>query len=121
MTLRKEGSDDGFTLSGGVWSNAGSVHYQNLPNFLKEKMPLYGTQDVNTNDANELILTTKTLVYMFRIDAWGPVDLNGWTLKSTGGYLSPHSTGVRMYEKEFESGTYTIDNNSAMYLFDEDY
>lgn len=122
LTLRKEGSDDGLTNTNGrVWSNTGSVHYQNFPTFLRQKMPLYGTQDVNTNDANTLILRRKTMVYMFREDYWNPVDMNGWTLLSTGEYLSLHPNTVRLYSKEMEAGTYTIDNNSAMYLFDEDY
>ena len=123
MTLRTEGKDDKLTHAGGRndWGAGDGVHYQNLPPSLKEKMPLYGTQDVNTNDANTLYLLTKTMGYMFRISGWSPVDMDGWMEVSMGSYLNAHGDDVRLYTREFEAGTYILDNMSAMYLFDPDY
>ena len=119
MTLRQEGPQYKLTNRGGSW-NGGGVYYQNLPTYLRDKMPMYGTQDVNTGDANTLYLPTKTMVYMFRQDNWSAVNMTGWTYGSTGPYLAGYST-VEMYTKTIESGTYTIENLSAMYLFDPDY
>ena len=121
MSLRAERTDDFFTIyNGAIWSNNG-VYYQNLPSELKEKMPLYGTQDINTGDAIWLVLPTKTVAYMFRMDHWAAVDLTGWTEVSIGPYLGGHGNDVRMYTREFDPGSYVLDNNSAMYLFDPDY
>ena len=122
LTLRTEGKDDRlYSGSGDTWGNDDGVYYQNLPEVVKEKMPLYGTQAVNTNDINTLYLPTKTMGYMFRINTWMKVDMNGWTEVSVGPYLSGYNAVVIMYKKEFEAGTYKIDNQSAMYLFDPDY
>ena len=84
---------------------------------LEEKMPLFGTNDVNTGDSNSLYLPTKTIGYMFRPIGWAAVDMTGWTEVSMGAYLGGHGSDIRMYTKEFEPGSYTIDNYSAMYQF----
>ena len=121
MTLRVESSADFFTAhNGGTWGT-NNIYLQNLPVDLKEKMPLFGTNDVNTGDSNSLYLPTKTFAFMFRHTGWQLVDMTGWTEVSMGAYLGGHGSDIRMYTKEFEPGTYTIDNYSAMYLFDPDY
>ena len=121
MTLRAERSDDFFTHGNGQMWGTNNIYLQNLPADLKEKMPLFGTNDVNTGDSNSLYLPTKTIGYMFRPIGWAAVDMTGWTEVSMGAYLGGHGSDIRMYTKEFEPGTYTIDNYSAMYLFDPDY
>ena len=119
LTLRAEDPNDRLTINyGGNWGNK---YYQNFPEMLKEKMPLYGTQDINTNNANTLYLPTKTMGYMLHIIGWEPVGMDGWTEVSMGSYINEYGNEVRLYTREFEAGTYTLDNYSAMYLFDPDY
>ena len=116
LTVRQEGHKYPFTEAGGKpWGN-NSIYYQNLPAYVKDKV---GTQDVNTGSANTLYLPTTTLVYMFRSNDLGPVDLAGWVYDRTGPYLAGLPS-VNIYTKKIESGTYTIDNYSVMYLFDPD-
>ena len=119
LTLRNEGKDDRLTIGGKPWGSGDGVYYQNLPTYLKSKMPLYGTKDVNTGDANTLYLPTDAMVYMLRRDDWAAVDMTGWNYKSSGSYLTVYSPGsIKIYSKKMAAGTYTIDNLSAMYLFD---
>ena len=128
LTLRKEGKSDRLFNAHGAtppttkyWGSGDGVYYQNLPSTLKEKMPLYGNQEVNTKEANNLYLPTKTMVYLFRQPRWSGVDLNGWKYVSTGSYLSLYGNDIQMYTKELAAGNHIIDNMSAMYLFDPDY
>ena len=122
LTARKEGSGDRLTIYGGdSWGSGEGVYYQNLPEFLKETMPLFGTQDVNTGNTNTLKLTKKTKVYLFRLGSWSSVPLDGWTYLGMGSYLARYGSNVKLYTKEMGSGSYEIDNYSALYLFDEDY
>ena len=80
-------------------------------------MPLYGNQDVNTGDRNYVSIPSRCIVYMFRVDKWAHVDLNGWNLVSTGSYLI-HHPGTKIYKKSYDAGSYVLDNFSALYLFD---
>ena len=121
LTLRSENEKDFITIDNGAPWNSNTVYYQNFPNWLKKKMPLYGTKDINTNDANTLYLPTATTAYLFRhrYGGWPNVDVNGWSQVSEGSYLH-YGPNMTLYTKKFEAGTYTIDNNAAMYLFDSD-
>ena len=121
MSLRVESTNDFYTISNGQSWGSNLVYYQNLPTDLKEKMPLYGTQDINTGNANLLYLPTKTYAYMFRKHGWQEVDMTGWTEVSMGSYFGGHGGDIRMYTREYEPGTHIVDNFSAMYLFDPDY
>ena len=87
MTLRAESSADFFTAhNGGTWGT-NNIYLQNLPADLKEKMPLFGTNDVNTGDSNSLYLPTKTIGYMFRPIGWAAVDMTGWTAEEVFQYM----------------------------------
>ena len=118
MTLRTGDPSDAFTINGATWKD-GQVFYTNLPSNLQARFPMYGTHDVNTGQANSLVLQRPMVSFMLRQTGWSSVPLDGWTLISSGNYLGTKYTGIDLYEKTFPSGTYTIDNNSAMYLFDE--
>ena len=89
-------------------------------------MPLKGNPDVDTSNTNTLFLPRETVAYMFRSTYWtrGTVNLYGWTLEREGNYLGPgfvqEKTPIRMYKRTMAPGTYIIDNDSAMYLFDEE-
>ena len=119
MTLRTGDPSDSITIEGGkVWHN-GLVFYTNLPSFIQNRLPMYGTIDINTSDQNILVLKTKMTAYMIRDPSWNAVDLNGWTLLGNGTYLGTQYITTTLYEKIMDKGTYIIDNNSAMYLFSD--
>ena len=81
MTLRTGDSIDSFTMQGKKWRN-GLVFYNNLPTFIQNRLPMYGTSDINTSQENTLVLKTKMNAYMIRASTWnsgiGKVDLDGW-------------------------------------------
>ena len=80
---------------------------------------MLGTSDINTADANFLYLPRRTAVYMLRKDGWRTVDLDGWTFTGDeGNFLGPQVGRIKIYKREYNPGRYTIDNNSALYLFD---
>ena len=119
MTLRTGDPSDSITIEGGkVWHN-GMVFYTNLPPFIQNRLPMYGTIDINTSDQNILVLKTKMTAYMIRVPSWNAVDLNGWSILGNGTYLGPLYITTTLYEKTMDKGTYIIDNNSAMYLFSD--
>jgi len=72
--------------------------------------------DINTSDANIVVLYDPSTVFLIRNDAWNSVDLNGWSSVSAGNYISGEGS-ISLYRRAFAAGSHTIDNNSAMYLF----
>ena len=79
---------------------------------------MYGNVDINTADSIPLVLQRTTVVYMLRVDGWNTVPMDGWIYISEGIYLNGIGV-VKCYKRLMEAGTYKIDNNSAMYLFDK--
>ena len=119
MTLRTGEIDDVFTDRGDVWYN-GSVYYTNIPPSIKSSFPMYGTTDSNTGDSNILNLAKPMVGYMFRHSLWNPVPLGGWEKIGMGSYLGPRNgPRINLYRREFSQGVFIIDNNSAMYLFED--
>ena len=107
--------DQQLTNNSVVWQ--GAYFSRSLPGYLS--FPMFGTRDINTADANFLYLPRRTAVYMLRKDGWRPVDLDGWTFTGDEGlFLGPQVGRVKIYKREYDPGRYTIDNNSALYLFD---
>ena len=105
-------------------------YYQNLPQYLKQMLPLLGTSGIMTSDNHTLYLPDATLVYMIRHDKdWvegnsnGPdlgVDLSGWTYTGDeGNFLGPYNDkDFRIYRKLMQPGIYHgVDDNAALYLF----
>lgn len=101
-----------------IWST-----WQNLPAYLSGTGTL-GTTFINESDSISATLSgfTGTIrAYMLRVTSWNTVDLTGWTLfESNKTYLTAADTigTLNVYYKDFAPGTYTFDNNSAMYIFD---
>jgi hypothetical protein len=101
-----------LTITGAAWET-----YHNLPSYLQG---LWATQDINTSDSLSWTIPA-CKIYLIRDDnEWNAVDTtDGWTLLETSkDYLTGYGAIMSVYEKNFENGTYTFDNNSAMYLFD---
>ena len=93
----------------GIWEK-----YQNLPSYLKG---LLTTTSINDSDAFSITFSHTVLVYLIRQTSWDAVDLTGWTTVESGkNYIT--NTTVSVYSRTFSAGTYTFDNNSAMYMFD---
>ena len=79
---------------------------------------MLGTKDIDTGDANDLYLPTRTTVYMLREDSWTEVDIKGWTLTGdTGNFLGAKAGAIKIYKRDYVPGRYKIDNKSAFYLF----
>jgi hypothetical protein len=97
-------------IGGGVWNR-----YQNLPNYLQG---LLTTTSINDSNSCTFVFQRTGTVYLLRLPTWNAVDTTGWTTVETG---RPYLTGgesVTVFSRTFTAGTYTFDNDSAMYFFD---
>ena len=95
-------------------------YYTNFPDRISNLFPMYGTQDINTNEANELEVKDEAVIAFMitkNIGNWFTVPINGWEIVDTGSFLGPESTDIILYEKFLKPGIYSIDNNSSYYLF----
>ena len=121
MTLRSGDVNDPFTIANGESWNGNMHYYTNLPFDVQRRFPMYGTTDINSGDANVLVLNRKMISFLLRHRSWNNVPLDGWKLVSSGNYLGPLITdgNIDLYQKTFSKGTYIIDNNSGMYLFSD--
>ena len=82
---------------------------------------LVTTQEINTSDAIDITFAFTTTVYMIRQTSWNAVSTTGWTsIGNAGNILQDSGTDEAVYERTFTAGTYTFDNNSAMYMFNPD-
>jgi len=82
---------------------------------------LVTTQEINTSNAIDITFAFTTTVYMIRQTNWNAVSTTGWTsIGNAGNILQDSSSDEAVYERTFTAGTYTFDNNSAMYMFDPD-
>jgi hypothetical protein len=92
--------------------------YVSLPAYLSGPGKLTSLS-VNETDTATFTLTRPCRAYMLRSTAWNAVDITGWTLnESNTSYISGYGATINVYYKDFAVGTYTYDNNSAMYIFD---
>ena len=82
---------------------------------------LVTTQEINTSNAIDITFAFTTTVYMIRQTAWNAVDITGWTsIGNAGNIIQDSATDEAVYERTFTAGTYTFDNDSAMYMFNPD-
>ena len=88
--------------------------YQNLPDVLKG---LRCTISINDSDSATFTIGQPTRVYLLRYSTWSSVDLTGYTLFTSGNFLSGYGTIDVYYRDYTSSGTYAMDNYSAMYFF----
>jgi len=94
----------------GIWQK-----YQNLPNYLKG---LLTTTSINDSDSFNITFSHPVRVYMLRATTFNAVDTSSWTIIETGrNYISSRSD-ISVFRRDFSAGTFTFDNNSAMYMFD---
>jgi hypothetical protein len=92
-------------------------YWQNLPAYLSGNGKLC-TMGINEVDAGTFTTTRPCRAYMLRNPGWNAVDTTGWTSYETAkNYLSP-DINTTVYYKDIAAGTYTFDNNSAMYVWD---
>lgn len=105
-------SRDGIQLYiPGEWNT-----YQGLPDYLKG---LQCTLSINDSDSTAFSTTHAVKVYLLRNDSFSAVDLTGYTeLENSTTYIRGYNA-IRVYTRTYSAGgPYTIDNNSAMYMFD---
>ena len=93
-----------------VWTTITS-----LPTYLLGNNVLMTTV-INESDTAAATLTRNCRIYLARDAAWNAVDTTGWTLQETRTGMTI-TTNTLIYYKDFTPGTYTLDNNSAMYFF----
>jgi hypothetical protein len=103
----------------------GWTTYNNLQNTQSnigvDLQGLVTTQEINTSDAIDITFAFTTTVYMIRQTNWNAVSTTGWTsIGNAGNILQDSGTDEAVYERTFAAGTYTFDNNSAMYMFNPD-
>lgn len=86
----------------------------NLPSYLLGNNILMTTV-INESDTTSATLTAPCRIYLVRDTAWNAVDLTGFTLQESGRAMTMSTCSI--YYKDVTAGTYTLDNNSAMYFF----
>jgi hypothetical protein len=97
-----------------IWSQ-----YQNLPAYLTGVGKITSTV-INETDSGTFTITKPCRVYMLRVPSWNAVDTTGWTSYETGKSYISGETNVSVFYRDFTAGTYTYDNNSAMYIWSFD-
>ena len=96
-------------------------HYENLPKYLSQSLPLLGTREITNGGANTFYLPKTTLVYMViqQEDSAEGEDVIGWTYTGDRGYYfgksSNHPFGI--YQKILSPGLHHVYENNAFYLF----
>lgn len=96
--------------------------YNNLPSYLAG---LQATNTINDADTTAFYTNNRVRVFLLRNPVWNAVDLTNYlplTFETGKDYVVDAATGVSqsisVFYRDFEpGGPYTIDNNSAMYLF----
>ena len=89
------------------------AHYSALPNYLLGTL----THDCINNSSFTITLACTMTVFLARSHTWNPVNLSGWNLIESNTNISPFGSSTRLYVKTLAAGTYTLDNDSAMYFF----
>lgn len=98
-----------------AWSN-----YINLPAYLTGAGKLTTTV-INETDSGTFTLNRGCRAYMLRNPAWNAVDTTGWTVVESAKAYQSVDSNQTVYYRDFIPGTYAMDNNSAMYIFDFNY
>lgn len=91
------------------------VTYANLPAYLTG---LVCTSYVNTTDAGTFTINADCRVYMLRSLTWNAVSTTGWTLYETFKSYGLDGSNTHVYYRDFTAGSYSFDDNSAMYMWD---
>ena len=93
-------------------------HYSNLPNYLIGSLTHDCINQTPDGSGFSFTLACTMTVFLLRDNSWNPVDLTGWTLIESGGQIGVNAiSSGRLYVKTLPAGSYTLDNNSAMYFW----
>ena len=99
-----------ITTYGNVWTTI-----TNFPAYLLGNNCLM-TTTINESDTATATLLNPCRIYLIRDTGWNAVDITGWTLQESSRAMTMST--VSIYYKDFAAGgPYTLDNNSAMYVF----
>lgn len=90
--------------------------FQNLPAYLLGNNIVCST-GINETDSGTFTITRNCRVYMIRNPGWNAVDTTGWTLYETAKAYIDTDSNLSVYYKDFTTGTFAYDNNSAMYFW----
>ena len=117
---RFESPSDLITKSGPSQAGA-TLHYDSLPSYLSNLLPLPGTNELSSDDGNTLYLPKSTLVYMVKKKKEGKVDIDGWTSTGDEGYYLGQniSESFLIYKKIMKPGAHQIYHLDALFLFVE--
>ena len=97
---------------GAIWDGK---YYTDLPDRIRKVFPIYGTQDIKTNEANVLEIRNEPVVaFMVTRDSWFPMSQNGWATVGIGAYLGPNFNDIIIYEKLLKPGTYDIPPSTSL-------
>ena len=96
-------------------------YYDNLPKYIRQLLPLPGTNEIASGDGDTLYLPKSTLVYMVKEKYSGNADVDGWTYTGDEGYyLGQNNTAEFMiYRRIMKTGVHRLYNPEALYLFVE--
>lgn len=103
-------------------SSSTILRYNNLPSYLAG---LQATNSINDSDTAAFYTNNRVRVFLLRNPSWNAVDTTTWlalTFETNKNYIVDNATGtsqaISVFYKDFEpGGPYTLDNNSAIYLF----
>ena len=100
---------------GEIWERQ---YYTDFPEKIRRLFPIYGTQDIKTNEENVLEIRNEPVIaFMITREKWFPMSQSGWDTVSIGSFLGPEFDDVIIYEKLLRPGTYTIPPATSLYLF----
>ena len=92
-------------------------------NVLSSSLPDYlaGTAFINTINTSQqaniiLYVNSATKAYLVRDSGWNAVDTSDWTRISDNTVYGSGSS--RVYVRYLQPGTYSLDNDSALYFFE---
>ena len=93
-------------------------HYNNLPNYL---LGHAATDNINNTDFT-LTLYADMTVFLLRSNGWNSIGNTynfdqDWHLIAQDTNISPAGSSTRLYVTTVPRGSYSWDNNSAMYIF----
>jgi len=94
-------------------SRSGWSYFSNLPNYL---LGHPATDNINNTNFT-LTLYANMTVFLLRTHEWNAVDLTNWNLIESNTSIGPASGNTRLYVKSIAAGSYSFDNDSAMYFF----
>ena len=117
-------------ISGGQWGSgantAGVVsganfwgQWNNLPAYLSGNGKICSTW-INETNTGTWTTTLPCRLWLLRNPSWNVVSLTGFTSYSTGNNFG-FDSNTTVYYQDYAPGTYSYQNNSAMYVWDYTY